>query len=90
MLIIIIMFAEYIKAAMDAATYEIIEDPEPFYGEIPGLRGVWATGKTLESCRDSLMSALEDWIAFRLRTGRSIPTIGTASIVAFSEPVSVV
>jgi len=36
------------------------------------------------------MSALEDWIAFRLRTGRSIPTIGTASIVAFSEPVSVV
>ena len=48
------------------------EDPEPFYGEIPELRGVWATGKALESCRDSLMSALEDWIAFRLRTGRSI------------------
>lgn len=84
------MFAEYIKAAMDKATYEIIDDPEPFYGEIPELRGVWATGKTLEACRDRLMSALEDWIAFRLRTGRSIPTIGGASIVVSAEPVSVV
>ncbi len=84
------MFAEYIKAAMDKATYEIIDDPEPFYGEIPELRGMWATGKTLEACRDSLMSALEDWIAFRLRTGRSIPTIGGAFIVVSTEPVSVV
>jgi len=84
------MFAEYIKAAMDTAIYEIIHDSEPFYGEIRQLRGVWATGKTLEACRDNLMSALEDWIAFRLRTGRSIPTIGTASIVVSTEPVSVV
>ena len=38
-----------------------IDDPEPFYGEIPELQGVWATGKTLEACRDDLMSALEDW-----------------------------
>ncbi len=90
MIIILAMFAEYIKAAMDKATYEIIDDPEPFYGEIPELRGVWATGKTLEACRDSLMSALEDWIAFRLRTGRSIPSIGGASIVVSTEPVSVV
>lgn len=84
------MFTEYIKAAMDKAAYEIIDDPEPFYGEITGLQGVWASGKTLEGCRDELMSALEDWIAFRLRTGRSIPSIGGASIVVSSEPVSIV
>ena len=89
-MIILGMFAEYIKAAMDKATYEIIDDPEPFYGEIPELRGVWATGNTLESCRDNLMSALEDWIAFRLRTGRSIPAIGGTSITVSAEPVSVV
>jgi len=89
-MIILGMFAEYIKAAMDKATYEIIDDPEPFYGEIPELRGVWATGKTLESCRDNLMSALEDWIAFRLKTSRSIPAIGGASITVSAEPVSVV
>ncbi len=90
LIILLAMFAEYIKAAMDKATYEIIDDPEPFYGEIPQLQGVWASGKTLEACRDELMSALEDWIAFRLRTGRSIPSIGGASIVVSSEPVSIV
>jgi predicted RNase H-like HicB family nuclease len=84
------MFAEYIKAAMEKAVYEIIDDPEPFYGEIPELQGVWSSGKTLEACRDTLMSALEDWIAFRLRTGRSIPSIGGASIAVSLEPVSVV
>ena len=41
------MFAEYIQAAMEKATYEIIDDPEPFYGEVPELQGLWATGKTL-------------------------------------------
>jgi predicted RNase H-like HicB family nuclease len=90
MTITLAMFAEYIKAAMDKAVYEIIDDPEPFYGEIPELQGVWASGKTLEACRDDLMSSLEDWIAFRLRTGRSIPSIGGASIVVSLEPVSVV
>lgn len=75
---------------MDKAAYEIIDDAEPFYGEIPQLQGVWASAKTLEACRDELMSALEDWIAFRLRTGRSIPSIGGASIVVSSEPVSIV
>lgn len=30
----------------------------------PELRDVWATGKTLESCRDSLMSALEIGLPF--------------------------
>jgi hypothetical protein len=34
------MFAEYIHAAMSKAMYEIIEDEEPFYGEVPELRGV--------------------------------------------------
>ena len=90
MTITLAMFAEYIKAAMDKAVYEIIDDPEPFYGEIPELQGVWASGKTLEACRDDLMSALEDWIAFRLRMGRSIPSIGGASIAVSLEPVSVV
>jgi predicted RNase H-like HicB family nuclease len=41
------MFSEYINAAMKNAHYEIIEDEEPYYGEIAELKGVWATGKTL-------------------------------------------
>ena len=42
------MITEYIEAALARAKYEIIEDEEPYYGEVPGLNGVWATGKTLE------------------------------------------
>ena len=53
------MFAEYIRAALSKATYEIIEDQEPFYGEIPELPGVWASGKTLEECRENLKGVIE-------------------------------
>jgi len=65
------MFAEYIQAAMDQATYEIIDDPEPFYGEVPELEGVWATGKTLEDCPGSSQEVIEGWIALKLRFGPS-------------------
>jgi hypothetical protein len=37
------MFCEYIHAALSKATYEIIEDEEPFYGEIPEL--AWCVGR---------------------------------------------
>ncbi len=45
------MILEYINAALEKAKYEIIEDEEPYYGEVPGLKGIWATGKTLDECR---------------------------------------
>lgn len=84
------MFAEYIQAAMDRATYEIIDDPEPFYGEVPELPGVWATGKTLEDCRRELQGVIEGWIALKLRLGHPIPAIGGHVINASAEPVSIV
>jgi predicted RNase H-like HicB family nuclease len=81
------MFGEYIQAAMERATYEIIDNPEPFYGEVPELEGVWATGKTLEECRKELQSVIEGWIALKLRLGHPIPAIGGHIISASSEPV---
>jgi predicted RNase H-like HicB family nuclease len=89
-MIIIAMFAEYIQAAMERATYEIIDDPEPFYGEVPELQGVWATGKTLEDCRKELQSVIEGWIALKLRLGHPIPPIGGHAIIVSAEPVSIV
>lgn len=74
------MFCEYIHAALSKATYEIIEDKEPFYGEIPELRGVWAIGKTLEECRENLKGVIEGWIALRLRLGLAIPPINGHTI----------
>lgn len=69
------MFCEYIQAVMSKAVYEIIDDEEPYYGEVPELRGVWATGKTAEECRENLQMAIEDWIAFSLRSNLPIPAI---------------
>jgi len=70
------MLIEYIEAAMARARYEIIDDEEPYYGEIPDLKGVWATGKTLEECRKRLSEVVEGWIIVRLRKGLRIPPIG--------------
>lgn len=70
------MLTEYIQEALDRACYEIIEDEEPYYGEIPELPGVWATGINLESCRRNLASALEDWLIFSLARGLPIPPVG--------------
>jgi len=67
------MLTEYVQAALDRAQYELIEDEDPFYGEVPGLDGVWASGKTLEQCRTELASAVEDWLLFSLAKGLSIP-----------------
>jgi len=70
------MLTEYLNEALSRAKYEMIEDEEPFYGEIPELQGVWATGKSLEECRRNLMEVLEDWLFFSIAKGLPIPPIG--------------
>ena len=72
------MLSEYLLAALESAHYEMIDDAEPFYGHIPALKGVWATGATLEACRRNLAAALEDWILFSLTRGVDLPEIGGA------------
>ncbi|MBW8874635.1 MAG: type II toxin-antitoxin system HicB family antitoxin [Acidobacteria bacterium] len=74
------MLIDYLTAALERATYEKIDDEEPFYGEIPGIQGVWATGKTLEECRRMLIQALEDWIFFSIYRGNPIPPMGEFAI----------
>ena len=69
------MLSEYLRKAMEHAHYEIIEDEEPYYGEIPELQGLWATGKNLEECRTNLAEALEDWLFFSIAKGLPIPAI---------------
>jgi predicted RNase H-like HicB family nuclease len=70
------MISEYIQAAMEKARYEIIDDPQPYYGSISNLKGVWATGRTLEQCRENLKDVLEGWIVLRLQRGLAIPRVG--------------
>jgi predicted RNase H-like HicB family nuclease len=70
------LISQYIEAALSRARYEIIEDEEPYYGEVPELEGVWATGKTLEECRRNLAEVIDGWLVVRLRRGLDIPPIG--------------
>jgi predicted RNase H-like HicB family nuclease len=73
------MLRRYLDAAMHRARYEILPDNGSYYGEIPGLDGVWANAVTLETCREELASALEDWVVAGLRLGHDLPGIdGTA------------
>ena len=74
------MLVRYIQTALERAHYEIIEDEEPFYGEVPDLEGVWATGKSLEACRQNLADAIEDWLLFSIAKGLPIPSLEDISI----------
>ena len=53
------MLVEYVETALQKAKYEMIDDTEPFYAEVPQLKGVWATGNTLEECRHNLAAVVE-------------------------------
>jgi len=81
------MLANYIDQAMELATYEIIEDDQTYWGEIPLLEGVWANHSTLEGCRRELREALSDWIALRLRLGLEIPVIANIDLNHLTQPV---
>ncbi len=76
------MIRNYIDAALRQAHYEIIDDEEPYYGSVPGLQGVWASGKTLEECRDRLADVIEGWVLIRLSRGLTIPPLGDVVVVA--------
>ena len=74
------MLIEYIEEALRRARYEIINDEEPYYGEIAELKGVWATGKTLEGCRENLKNVVEGWLLISLKKDLPIPKLGKHEI----------
>ena len=51
-----------------------------FYGQIPNCKGVYATGKTLEECRDELEEILEEWLLFRISKNLEIPRMNGISL----------
>lgn len=69
------MLVEYIEEALKRARYEIINDEEPYYGEIAELQGVWATGKSLEECRNTLKEVIDGWIILSIKKGIPIPRL---------------
>lgn len=66
------MLTEYIYQKLNCAQYKILDDGS-YFGEIPGLQGIWAAEKTLEKCRETLREVLEEWLILKLQDGDKIP-----------------
>ena len=59
------MLNEFIDKKLKAARYKLLAD-KSYFGEIPGVPGVWANARTLEKCRDELREVLEDWLLLKV------------------------
>lgn len=66
------MFTEYIEKKLKEARYKLLKDGS-FFGEIPGLNGVWANARNLEDCRKELREVLEDWLLLKIRNRERVP-----------------
>ena len=73
------MLFEYTRKAVEKARYKRLDDGT-WFAEIPGFRGVWAQGKTVEACRTELFGVLEEWLILKLRDGEPIPKVGGVTI----------
>ncbi|MCZ6750556.1 MAG: type II toxin-antitoxin system HicB family antitoxin [Acidobacteria bacterium] len=65
------MLTEYLEKRLKKAKYKMLRDGS-YFGEIPGLKGVWADGNTLEDCREELREVLEDWILLKVRNAEQL------------------
>lgn len=74
------MLISYIQNATKLAKYEILEDGQ-YYGETEGFQGVGARAKDLETCREELQSALEDWLVLGLRMWHKLPVVAGIQLV---------
>jgi len=73
------MLTEYTEEALRRTRYEII-DEEPYYGEIEEIRGVWATGRTIEEYRNNLKEVIDGWILLSIKKGIPILRLGDFEI----------
>lgn len=79
------MLSDYIQGAMRKATYELLDENEGFYGEIPGFQGVWANAATLEACREELAEVLEEWVFLHLSDNTPLPIVGGIDLQKFNR-----
>jgi predicted RNase H-like HicB family nuclease len=73
------MISRYIDRALARAHYQLLANGT-FAATVRGLRGVIATGDTLEACRRDLAEVVEEWLLVRVARGLSIPSLDGASI----------
>jgi predicted RNase H-like HicB family nuclease len=60
------MLSAYISRKLRGAQYKLLKNGT-YFGEIPGLKGVWANAKNLENCCEELRDVLEEWLLLKVR-----------------------
>ena len=60
------MLSEFVAKKLKAARYKLLRN-NTYFGEISGLKGVWANAKNLEDCREELREVLGGWLVLRNR-----------------------
>ena len=73
------MITTYLEKALRRARYRLV-DGGVFCATVPGLRGVIATGPTLETCRDQLAEVVEEWVLVRVARGLRVPPLGGTKV----------
>ncbi len=68
------MILDYCEKALSKAQYKKLNDGT-WFAELHGFNGVWANGDTVETCRNELLSVLEEWLVLKLRDNDFIPEI---------------
>ncbi len=66
------MIRQYVEEALKRARYDKLQDGI-FCAEVPRLRGVLATGNSLEECRTQLAEVVEEWVLIRIAKRLSVP-----------------
>ena len=66
------MLTDFILKKLKLAKYKLLRDGS-YFGEIPGLKGVWANAKNLEDCRKELQEVLEDWLLLKIKDRERVP-----------------
>ena len=64
------MLTGYIQKKLRQAKYKLLEDGT-YFGEIPGLKGVWANSDLLEDCRKQLEEVLGEWVLLEVTWARN-------------------
>lgn len=66
------MISVYIEKKLKQAKYKLLKNGS-YFGEVPGLRGVWANAFNLEVCRHELKEVIEEWLLISVRNKENIP-----------------
>ena len=66
------MLVDFVQKKMEQAKYKLLEDGT-YFGEIPGLQGVWGNARKLEDCRRELQEVLEDWLLLKVSSKETVP-----------------